>query len=295
MLRVAQPARPTLTRCGSAGETGGSAVYIPLCALVRETRAHAQEIADELARVAIMGQSGSTGEYWRSGFYNGEHNGGFQLLDLINDDTPREDMREAFPKTFDAIQRSGAPFGPRLVAFGRMKPHTWLPRHSDKCNYLLTAHVPLPIPKTAFAQSARTPEALDVVGIRHALKAHSLKERARGRACPSPLTRAGLAGITVADEANAWVDSDGTTERAVVADTTYPHSAYNDGDEAAYILFIDFWHPDLTDEELRALRLFHASVGEHTSKRARVLDGVRQDLERTFAMSGAGPPGAAAV
>ena len=76
---------------------------------------------------------------------------------------------------------------------------------------------------------------------------------------------------------------------------SYPHSAYNDGEEAAYILFIDFWHPDLTDEELRALRLFHASVGEHTSKRARVLDGVRQDLERTFAMSGAGPPGAAAV
>ena len=72
-------------------------------------------------------------------------------------------------------------------------------------------------------------------------------------------------------------------------------SVDNDGEEAAYILFIDFWHPDLTDEELRALRLFHASVGEHTSKRARVLDGVRQDLERTFAMSGAGPPGAAAV
>ena len=172
-----------------------------------ELEAHAQEIADELARVAIMGQSGSTGEYWRSGFYNGEHNGGFQLLDLINDDTPREDMREAFPKTFDAIQRSGAPFGPRLVAFGRMKPHTWLPRHSDKCNYLLTAHIPLPIPKTAFAPSARTAEALDIVAIRHALDSHSRKEQAKGRACPSPLTRAGLAGITVADEANAWVTS----------------------------------------------------------------------------------------
>ncbi len=185
-----------------------------------ELEAHAQEIADELARVAIMGQSGSTGEYWRSGFYNGEHNGGFQLLDLINDDTPREDMREAFPKTFDAIQRSGAPFGPRLVAFGRMKPHTWLPRHSDKCNYLLTAHIPLPIPKTAFAPSARTAEALDIVAIRHALDSHSRKEQAKGRACPSPLTRAGLAGITVADEANAWVTSEGVAERAVVADTT---------------------------------------------------------------------------
>lgn len=264
-----------------------------------QLEAHADEIAEELARVAIMppheGQPGSASEYWRSGFYNGEHNRGFELLDLINDDTPREDMREAFPKTFEAIQRSGAPFGPRLVAFGRMKPHTWLPRHSDKCNYLLTAHVPLPIPKTAFAQSARTPEALDVVGIRHALKAHSLKEQARGRACPSPLTRAGLAGITVADEANAWVASDGATERAVVADTTYPHSAYNDGDEAAYILFIDFWHPDLTDEELRALQLFHATVGEHTSRRARVLDGVRQDLERTFAMTGGAASGAAAA
>ena len=144
-----------------------------------ELEAHAQEIADELARVAIMGQSGSTGEYWRSGFYNGEHNGGFQLLDLINDDTPREDMREAFPKTFDAIQRSGAPFGPRLVAFGRMKPHTWLPRHSDKCNYLLTAHIPLPIPKTAFAPSARTAEALDIVAIRHALDSQA-DRRAQG-------------------------------------------------------------------------------------------------------------------
>jgi aspartyl/asparaginyl beta-hydroxylase (cupin superfamily) len=39
----------------------------------------------------------------------------------------------------------------------------------------------------------------------------------------------------------------------VVFDTTFMHSAYNDGDVPAEILFIDFWHPELSSAEQTAI------------------------------------------
>eukprot|EP00964_Phaeocystis_antarctica_P112224 scaffold76427_cov57-Phaeocystis_antarctica.AAC.1 len=40
-----------------------------------------------------------------------------------------------------------------------------------------------------------------------------------------------------------------------IFDTSFQHTAYNDGDTIADILFIDFYHPELTREEEAAVRI----------------------------------------
>ena len=40
-----------------------------------------------------------------------------------------------------------------------------------------------------------------------------------------------------------------------IFDTSFQHTAYNDGDTMADILFIDFYHPELTQEEEAAVRI----------------------------------------
>ena len=45
---------------------------------------------------------------------------------------------------------------------------------------------------------------------------------------------------------------------AVVMDTTFPHSTYNESDEDVFLLLVDFWHPDLSIDEMDALRVFFA-------------------------------------
>ena len=49
---------------------------------------------------------------------------------------------------------------------------------------------------------------------------------------------------------------------ARVFDTTFMHSAYNDGDEAADILFVDFFHPDLSNAEQTAIKCLQKLLRE---------------------------------
>ena len=42
---------------------------------------------------------------------------------------------------------------------------------------------------------------------------------------------------------------------ASVFDTSFQHTAYNDGEQPADILFIDFYHPELTEAEEAAVRI----------------------------------------
>ena len=65
--------------------------------------------------------------------------------------------------------------------------------------------------------------------------------------------RPGGSGMIVADEARAWVPG-----RALVFATSFVHSAYNDGDAPTDYVHVDFFHPDLTADERRAITIFNA-------------------------------------
>lgn len=43
--------------------------------------------------------------------------------------------------------------------------------------------------------------------------------------------------------------------KAYVFDDSFEHEAWHDGDETRLILIVDFWHPDLTESELKLLKV----------------------------------------
>ena len=67
--------------------------------------------------------------------------------------------------------------------------------------------------------------------------------------------------MIVAGEARAWTEP-------LVFDTSFVHSAYNDGDAPADYLHIDFYHPELTADERHALSIFQRCQGRWKKSRA---------------------------
>jgi hypothetical protein len=64
-------------------------------------------------------------------------------------------------------------------------------------------------------------------------------------------------GIIVHGVARDWTVGD-----PVVMDTTFLHETYNTSDQDLYLLLVDFWHPDLSIDEIDALRTFFAANSE---------------------------------
>jgi len=63
----------------------------------------------------------------------------------------------------------------------------------------------------------------------------------------------GGAGMVVNGSKRDWNVGD-----PIVMDTTFAHETYNDCDKDVYLLLVDFWHPDLSMDEIDALRTFLA-------------------------------------
>lgn len=74
--------------------------------------------------------------------------------------------------------------------------------------------------------------------------------------CHLPLavpTDPSLAFISVAGQRRSW-----QLGQALVLDTSFSHFTRNDSSEDRYVLHVDFWHPELTEAETRAVRAFWA-------------------------------------
>jgi len=82
--------------------------------------------------------------------------------------------------------------------------------------------------------------------------------------------------MRVASETRTWQEG-----RALVFEDSFEHEVWNRGRERRVVFIVDFWHPDLTDEEIRAL----TAGFRHSSVRGQFL------LER-LAMVGGGVPAA---
>jgi hypothetical protein len=74
----------------------------------------------------------------------------------------------------------------------------------------------------------------------------------------------GDCGIKVGNITRTW-----EAGRTIVLDDTFEHEAWNHTGQRRVVLIIDFWHPDLSDDEVRLLRGFRrysVSSGVHTLK-----------------------------
>lgn len=169
-------------------------------------------------------------------------NGYCQTVLMANED--RKKVADLFPQTMAALEACGVRTGVRLVAFGKQLPHSALHWHSDGRNFMLTCHLPLAGP------SKRTGDRTPPFGRRDPdTPPDDKREGATGMIlAPMSFTDEGMS-LNERVVSRSWQPG-----RGVVFDTTFLHSAYNDGDEAADILFIDFFHPELSDAEVDAIK-----------------------------------------
>lgn len=66
-------------------------------------------------------------------------------------------------------------------------------------------------------------------------------------------------GIVIPDECCIRVDTETrrwTPGKCMVFDASFEHEAWNRSDSTRFVLFLDVWHPDLTDVEVECLRKF---------------------------------------
>ena len=190
-----------------------------------------------------------------------------------------------FPRTMAALDACCGPMGVRLVAFGKQLPHTALHWHSDGRNFMLTAHMPLAgpsrrsgarVPPFGPAAAPNFPVAEMREGACGMIMSPLVPPLAAARSPPARAMRAARSWLSTRlrlalrgrlrclwrrpDDARAvsrrWTTEvpPGAAGATVVFDTTFFHSAYNDGDEAADVLFIDFFHPELTTAEQAAIK-----------------------------------------
>ena len=153
-----------------------------------------------------------------------------------------------------------------------------LAAHSDLWNWCLTAHVPLQMPATPRPGTRVDPPSLEAqaaVAPRHTRSGGAVAASDRATYAEAlwgeegERAGRGAAGMIVAGEARPWTEP-------LVFDTSFVHSAYNDGDAPADYLHVDFFHPDLTAAERRALRVLRDGQARWRAARA----ALRAELTR---------------
>ena len=106
------------------------------------------------ARDDVMAASGATARaLFDTGFYG--HDSGYRQILLYNRARPQR-AASLFPRALAALDDAGAPFGTRFVSLARMVGRRALHAHTDRINYMLTAHVPLRVPAAPRGGGAAT-------------------------------------------------------------------------------------------------------------------------------------------
>ena len=187
-------------------------------------RLQAPQIADEMSEVLFeRARLRAEGGAWRDGFLYGGAPGYLFNFELFEVRTAASARRAAsFPATTALLDDLEVPDGPRIVGFGRQRPDSALPVHSDKATYVLTAHVPL-----------------DLLHEDDAAPAPDAEELAFRRDFKLDLPDDG-AGLAFADLDDAlaepvgglravaqWHDATGRPLPPTLVDTSFPHTAYN--------------------------------------------------------------------
>jgi len=116
-----------------------------------------------------------------------------------------------------------------------------------------------PLAKT-FPGTMRLLESLDLVGDRSV--AFNRQKAHTGLATHSDKMNYVLAGhVGIALPAECGIEVSGErfqweTDRVTVIDNSFPHHTWNDSEEDRIIFYFDFFHPELSQEERRALMIF---------------------------------------
>ena len=218
----------------------------------------AVEAATEAIREELFAWGGSTAEQaamtdeerddqWTTRFFNGSYGDDFHGVALVRNGEGVEATANLFPRTLALLRAHGVAGGNRLVFFSRQRGHSGIPPHSDCVNYLMTAHLGVCVPDDqAAALESSSAAAASAVA---AAKAGGAA--ATGAPC----------GMSVGGEAIEWEQG-----KLVVFQNSFPHFTWNRSGEERILLYFDFWHPDLSEDERSALAIFEDTRREHEQR-----------------------------
>ena len=143
-----------------------------------------------------------------------------------------EENMAKFPITTSIIKSLNIPLAVRGVMFAKQAPGTGVQPHSDGRNFILTAHLGLKVPKQQSNDDNNDQCWIEVAGKR------------RG-----------------------WEE-----DKTIVFDTSFTHCTANDSNDDRYVLIIDFWHPELTSTEQKALEYIYDCRNKFETGKAASID-----------------------
>jgi Aspartyl/Asparaginyl beta-hydroxylase len=73
--------------------------------------------------------------------------------------------------------------------------------------------------------------------------------------------------MSVAGEKRQWAQ-----DKVIILDTSFTHETGNESDQDRYVLIIDFWHPELSQAERKALEFIYDARNKFESDRADEID-----------------------
>lgn len=190
------------------------------------------------------------GHGWKGRDHAAKHWAGsnFKKVSLAVERVYKPDVKKYFTGTMRIVEDLDL-MSMREVAFNMQAPGTGLIRHSDKFNYMLTGHLGITIP----------------AGDRSLVDYDIAKE---GYLC----------GIEIGGTVKTWEE-----EKLLVIDNSFMHHTWNDSpSESRVIFYFDFWHPDLTEEEKRALVIFRRAFKERSLEKEKERLESAKALDRLF-------------
>ena len=148
---------------------------------------------------------------------------------------------ELFPETMDIIEQvlgTERRLGPRLIAIAKQSASSGIPPHWDYMNWMWTFHMGLGFATSSFMNNNQQ----DSYSKHHNITCENIDMDT-------------VAGININGTNYPW-----KIGSPLVLDTTFVHSTYNDHpSKDIYMLLIDFWHPEMSVDEIDAMRYFWAA------------------------------------
>ena len=235
---------------------------------------------------------------WKSRDHKVKHWAGsdFQKVSLAVERAYKPEAKRHFPGTMQLVEDLGL-ISMREVAFNKQSPQSGLIRHSDKFNYMLTGHLGVSVPKAEEGggggldtpsekkQPGRQLEEGAEAEEGAAQEEEEEKEKEDDDDDDDDDDSGGgdgkegaLCGLEIDGSVQVWEEG-----KLLVIDNSFMHRTWNDSpDESRVILYFDFWHPDLTEEEKRALVIFRRLFKERSVEKEKERRESAKALDRLF-------------
>lgn len=95
-----------------------------------------------------------------------------------------------------------------------------------------------------------------------------------GVVVPSSVVNSAPCGMSVGGSVYKWEKG-----KLIIFQNSFPHFTWNESNHDRILLYFDFWHPDLLEEERTALTIFERTRREHEERASQAAQAINPALE----------------